>query len=107
MAAPTIVKSGNFITISAITEDVDHAEIFKDDGLKKIKRFEFQGGANNDLCIIKYGSDGGAIISVLGVADADEVDRCYFEDGGQYMDIYIDFSAGVFTGTHKLIIELA
>lgn len=103
----TIVRSGNFITITLIAADVTPSDIFTCDQLKTIKSFEFKAGADGDVCAIKYGADDGAVITILACEDEFNVDRKTFDEGGQFCSVYIDFSAGVFSAGHSLTIELA
>lgn len=102
----TILKTDNFINISAIAADVELQDIFKDNQEHKIKRIEFASNTDNDICVVKQGMATGAIITTLNT-DTKGVDRIIFDDDGQFMKPMIDFSAGAFVGTHTLVIELA
>jgi len=108
MAAPTILREGNFIDISDITEDVNAWEIFghTTPDITKIKRIEFIVGNADDVIVIKQDGPGGPEIARLGSAVAAESDRCYFE-GGQYMTPFIDFGDCTLNVGHKVIFELA
>ena len=106
----TIVRSGNFFEITAIAADLKASEIFQDSGAhvdKKIKRMEFVAGSNNDICVVKFKDASGATITTLASNDVELVDRVYFDHGGQFINPFIDFSEGVFSPGHKLLIELA
>ena len=107
MAAPTIVKSGNFFDVSVITEDVFSWQIFRHQtpSIVKVKRIEFIVGNANDEMVIKEGGASGPEITRLGSAAASESDRCYFE-GGQYMTPFIDFGDCTLNVGHKVIFEL-
>uniref|UniRef100_A0A6M3K7N0 Uncharacterized protein n=1 Tax=viral metagenome TaxID=1070528 RepID=A0A6M3K7N0_9ZZZZ len=107
MAAPTIVRSGNFIEVSVITEDVFSWQIFrhKTPPIVKVKRIEFIVGAANNVMVIKQSVETGPEITRLGSAAAAESDRCYFE-GGQYMEPFIDFGDCTLNAGHKVIFEL-
>ena len=106
----TIVRSGNFFEITGIAADLKSSEIFRDSGAhvdKKIKRMEFVAGAKNDVCVVKFKDASGATITTLASNDVELTDRVYFNEGGQYMLPFVDFSEGVFSAGHKLLIELA
>ncbi len=64
-------------------------------------------GSNNDKCVIKHTDENGATISTLASNDVEMVDRVYFDNGGQFMQPFVDFSEGVFSAGHKLLIEVA
>ena len=107
MAAPTIVRSGNFFDVSVITEDVFSWQIFRHQTPPKVKvkRIEFIVGNADDVMVIKEGGATGSEITRLGSAAAAESDRCYFE-GGQYMEPFIDFGECILNAGHKVIFEL-
>lgn len=102
-----ILKTQNFITITTVTADVPPGDIFKNGDDHKVKRIEFKGGADDDICVIKNKTDAGATISNMSVGDANVPDRVYFEDGGQFMQPFIDLSASTLSANHVIIIEIA
>lgn len=106
----TIKRGGNFIEITSIAADVSPQDIFgTDDNFpegKKVKRIEFVAGANNDICVIRQDDRDDPIITTLASPDVEMVDRTYFDDDGQYMWPYIDFSESTLTAGHKVIFEL-
>jgi len=103
----TRVQTGNFIELTVIAADVEPSDIFTNDQEHKIKRIEFVAGANNDILVVKQGSATGATIVTLATPDVEIVDRVFFDDGGQWMLPYIDFSDCTLTADHKVVIELA
>jgi hypothetical protein len=107
----TIVKTGNFIEITAIDADVPPEDIFGASGAhpegNKVKRIEFVAGSNNDVCVLKQLTDAGATIATLSSPDVELVDRVYFDYGGQYMRPMIDLTDSALNTNHKLVIELA
>ena len=107
MAAPTIVRSGNFFDVSVITEDVFSWQIFRHQTppIVKVKRIEFIVGAADNIMVIRQTNGSGPEITRLGSAEAAESDRCYFE-GGQYMEPFIDFGDCTLNAGHKVIFEL-
>ena len=107
MAAPTVLKSGNFINVSNLTEDCDAWTITtrREPDVVKFKRIEFIGGANADILVIKQDGAGGPEICRLGTPDAVEPDRVYFENG-QYLTPFIDFGDCTLNAGHMVIFEL-
>ena len=104
MAAPTVKRSGNFIEVSAITEDVIPSQIFKAaDGIgqRKFIRIEFHGPAG-DKCVLRQGSLTGPKAVTLDVTTEKLTDRVY---NVRYLNPYIEFSDGVYN-THTLTFEL-
>ena len=101
----TILRTGNFVNISAIAADVSMQDILQTANDVKVRRMEFIPGSANDVIVIKSGSDAAAVICKLGSASAAEPDRAYFGDG-QLMRPFIDFSDCTLNTNHKLIIEL-
>ncbi len=107
MAAPTVLKSGNFINVSSITEDCEWFTILNHttNKVNKFKRISFVGGANNDVLVVKQGDDTGPEICRLGTPDADRPERIYFF-GGQYLTPFIDFGDCTLNVGHMVIFEL-
>jgi hypothetical protein len=102
-----IVRSGNYISISGIAADLTPQDIFGTDGAhpegKKIRRIEFYSNTAGDKAVVQEGSITGPVITTLDVTAEKLTDRTYFDN---YMFPFIDFSAGVYTGTHALTFEL-
>ncbi len=104
MAVPTVKRSGNFIEVSAITEDVLPGQIFGDDGMitkRNFRRIEFLGPAG-DKCVLRHGSLTGPKAVTLDATTEKLTDRVY---NVKLLDPYIEFSDGVYN-THTLLFEL-
>ena len=107
MAAPTVLKSDNFINVSTITEDAEWYTILNHttNKVNKFKRIEFIGGADNDILVVRQNDGSGAEICRLGTPDVERPDRIYFF-GGQYLTPFIDFGDCTLNAGHKVIFEL-
>lgn len=105
----TILKTENFIEITSITADVESKDILgSDDAHKytKVRSLTFLAGLDNDKCVIKNGSAASATITVLATPDVELPAIRYFDNSGQFMKLFIDFSEGTFNAGHKLIVEI-
>lgn len=107
--AQVIIKSGNFISVTGIDKDIPLSMLIPahtgDD--IRIKRIEFSAATEDDLVVIKNGADDAAVICQLGSPEIPAPDRVYFDDGGQYMQPFVDLSACTLIAAHILIFELA
>jgi hypothetical protein len=105
----TIVKSENFISITAIAADVTQEQIFNNNGRAEwIRRITFIPAGDADVCEIQYGDANGAILCKLFSGDAGLPAVAEFGgERGAPMKIFIDFDGGTYTENHILLIELA
>lgn len=108
----SVLKTGNFIQITGIDADVPPEDIFKNSGAfdkegYKIKSMTFIAGADNDKCFISNQTAAGAMVTLLATPDVELPAIRYFDDDGQFVAPFIDFSKGVFSVGHILGIELA
>ena len=105
----TITKTGNFIEITSIAADVESKDIFRDSNAhedKKVRSILFVAGSDNDKCVIKNGSASAATIVVLATPDVELPAIRYFDNSGQYMKPFVDFSDCTLNTGHKLIVEI-
>ena len=106
----TVLKTENFIEISSIAADLEAKTILgTDDAHKytKIRSITFLPGADNDKCVIKNGSAASAMVTVLASPDVELPAIRYFDDGGQWIKPFVDFSECTLNAGHMLIFELS
>jgi len=107
--ALVVLKTENFIEITGIAADIGVKEILgADDAHKwtKIRSITFIAGANDDKCVIKNGDENSATITVLSTPDVELPAIRYFDNSGQFIKPFVDFSLCTLNVGHKLLIEI-
>lgn len=103
-----VQRGGNFFEITGIAGDLTSEEIFRmagPTGELKVKSIRFFGGTGGIL-VVKQGDENGPTIATLATASAVKEDRIIFEDGGQFMIPFIDFSECTLKSGHKVVFEV-